>query len=109
MSADLVRRILAEMVETLVQISRRTVKEVTLRFHRVGSLHLLKNRELVFSSYSLQNSLKPERSSISTEIEVIDTVSAVLSQGQGRSFSVNSSKLSKKSYVTPASRLESHK
>lgn len=47
-SADLVKRTMRDLVAALVQMSRRSAKELTVRFHRVGCLHLLKSRELVF-------------------------------------------------------------
>jgi hypothetical protein len=43
-----VRKILADFFAALVEVSRRTTKEVRIAFKGLGFLHLFKNRELAF-------------------------------------------------------------
>jgi hypothetical protein len=61
---------------------------------------LFKNRELAFqqsSDHSTSDELKAERNIMRDDISYIDGASAVLSAGNGKSFSVRSSKISKRS------------
>jgi len=45
---ELVKRIINDIFYTLVEVSRKTNKEIHLHFKKTGYLYLLRNRELVF-------------------------------------------------------------
>lgn len=47
-SEDLCKQVLTDFFSALVEVSRRTLKEVKIELKGVGFLHLFKNRELAF-------------------------------------------------------------
>lgn len=83
---DLVKKILVDFTQALVEISRKTAKEARIQFHNTGHLHLFKNRELAFQHISADcgmtaQTLQNERDAMRDDISVIDSASAVLSTG----------------------------
>jgi hypothetical protein len=107
-STEIVRRILVDIFQAVVEASRRTQKEVRLALKKTGHILLFKSRELAFqpvNSDSAPEALRIERGRMREDVSVIDAASAVLSSGGGKAFSIRSSKLSQNSYATPASNL----
>lgn len=107
-SVELCRRIITDIFQALIELSRRSSKEASLCFKNVGYLHLFKNRELAFqqsAQESCTESVRQERSQMRDDLSYIDAASAVLSAGGGRAYSVRSSKISKKSLATAPTNL----
>ena len=96
---DLVRRILTDFFQYIIELSRRTQKEAKIKISNLGYLYLYRNRELAFNS-SLKDSCIEYNDR--EDISLIDGASAVLSAGGGKAYSVRSSKVSKFSLQTPA-------
>lgn len=112
LSEEAVRQILTDVFAALVEVSRRTTKEASLCLKGVGSLHLFKNRELAWLSHDIQfDQLASEkvnqfRQQMRDDISHIDAASAVLSQGQGKAFSIRSSQMGRSSVGTPGTRFD---
>jgi hypothetical protein len=107
-SVEQTRRILTDIFQALVELSRRTAKEVKLHFAGSGYLYLYKNRELCFQQFeesNLPGHIRAARLAERDDLSVIDQASAVLSMGGGRAFSVKSSAHSKLSIMTPPTNL----
>ena len=64
-SAEQARKILTDIFQALVEISRRTTKEARLHMKNTGYIHLFKNRELAFqqatSEFVDNSTLRAER------------------------------------------------
>lgn len=102
------RRILTDLFQAVVEVSRRTTKEVRLAFAGCGFIHLYKNRELAFHymmEHETSHDVFAARQVEREDLSYIDGASAVLSLGGGKAFSVRSSKLSKLSLLTPPTTL----
>lgn len=104
------RQILADFFAALVEVSRRTTKEVRIAFKGLGFLHLFKNRELAFQHVDkfaelTVDELAKNQAQVRDDLSYIaDNASAVLSIGGGSTFSVRSSTLgSLASMQTPRS------
>ena len=90
-SRDQVRRILTDLFQAMVEVSRRTTKEVRFTFPGCGFMHVYKNRELAFH-YQMEHETTRDvfaaRQLEREDISFIDGASAVLSVGGGKAFSV---------------------
>ena len=99
-----VQKILTDFFSAFIELSRRTQNEVILDF-KVGNLHLFKNGELVFESkaeteHQLASPWK-QRLEPREDISVIDSASAILSAGGGKSMTIKSNYLENLSVRTP--------
>ena len=110
-----VRHILADLFAALVEVSRRTNKEVRMEFKGLGFLHLFRNRELSFQHIDkfcdlTMAELAKNQACVREDLSYIaDNASAVLSVGGGSTFSVRASTLaSLASIMTPRSNNKVH-
>ena len=70
---------------------------------KVGNLHLYRNGELIFESKGDLETPSKRNEAAREDISVIDTASAILSQGGGRVMSIKSSYMENLSVRTPKS------
>ena len=94
----------------MIEISRKTSKECRLCLEKCGYLTLYKNRELCFHpnvTDAASDEIAAQRGMTRDDISILDNASAILSSGGGKAFSVRSSKVSRVSVTTPATKISS--
>ena len=101
------QKIITDIFQSLIELSRRTQKEAKIRLGNCGSLVVTRSRELAFypAEKADESEIWSSRTFVRDEISMIDQASAVLSMGGGKSFSVRSSRVSKPSMLTPVTHL----
>jgi len=111
-TADMVKNVLTDFFSCLVEINRKTKKEVRINFGRqLGSLCLNLSGHISFEapvkaeddSLSFFRAVKTTRDNGSDAGSVLDNASAILSRGGGYAFSVKSGFLSNITVETPKS------
>lgn len=101
------QKIITDIFQSLIELSRRTQKEAKVRLGNCGSLVVTRSRELAFypAEKADESEIWSSRTYVRDDISMIDQASAVLSMGGGKSFSVRSSKVSMPSMLTPVTHL----
>ena len=107
LSQNQTQRIITDIFQSLIELSRRTQQEAKIKLGKCGSLVLTRSRELAFypAEKADESEIWSHRSYIREDISMLDQASAVLSMGGGKAFSVRSSRVSKPSMMTPVTHL----